>query len=65
MKTAQEWQDELCGETSVESIRAIQLDSLTWAAMLLTINADSRTRGFNAVHKLVVELQEDLEKRVG
>lgn len=27
MKTAQEWQDELCGETSLESIRAIQDDA--------------------------------------
>jgi hypothetical protein len=49
MKTAKQWQDELAGETSVESIREIQLDALTHAATLLTANADSRHRGFEAV----------------
>lgn len=40
-----------------ELIRQIQLDALEHAAMLLTANADSPTKGFEAVHKLIVQLK--------
>lgn len=56
MKTAQQWQDELAGETSVQSIRAIQADALSQAISLMTVNADSPTRGFNAIWRLMLEL---------
>lgn len=38
-------------------IKTIQLDALESAATLLTANADSPTRGFEAVHKLIVALK--------
>jgi hypothetical protein len=38
MKTAQEWQEELAGETSVESIKAIQADALRHAAAVVKSN---------------------------
>lgn len=58
MKTAQEWQDELAGETSLQSIAAIQLDALTHAARMVTAHADSPARGFMAIHKLIAKLGE-------
>ncbi len=57
MRTAEQWQEELAGETSVESIRAIQEDALSHAAVLLTANAHSPTKGFEAVHRELVKLQ--------
>ena len=38
-------------------LKFVQLDALESVAMLLTANADSTTRGFEAVHKLIVELK--------
>jgi hypothetical protein len=38
MKTAQEWQKELSGETSIEAIRAIQADALQHAAAFVKSN---------------------------
>ena len=38
MKTAQEWQEELAGETSIESIQAIQADALRHAAAFVKSN---------------------------
>jgi len=35
MKSAEEWQEELAGETSIESIRQIQSDALLDAAHFL------------------------------
>ena len=35
MKTPQEWQDELAGETSLQSIAAIQADALVEAAKIV------------------------------
>lgn len=57
MKTAQEWQDELAGETSLESIRAIQADAMTHAARTITAHADSPERGFRAILKDIDALE--------
>ena len=38
MKTAQKWQEELAGETSIESIKAIQADALLHAAAFVKSN---------------------------
>jgi hypothetical protein len=57
MKTAQEWQDELAGETSLESIRAIQADAMTHAARNITAHADSPERGFRAILKDIDALE--------
>jgi hypothetical protein len=40
-----------------DDYEAIQLDALEHAASLLTANADSPTRGFNAIHRLIVKLK--------
>lgn len=61
MKSAQQWQHELQGETSIESIRAIQVDALAHAASLLTANADSAHRGFNAVYDALLKLEDEKE----
>ena len=54
MKTAQEWQDELNGETSVKSIREIQIDALSTAVKLLI--EKGRFDGYNAVVDLLDSL---------
>lgn len=68
MKTKQEWaadfwQRNFMGPKAAVNdcferlFAEIQLDALESAATLLTSNADSPTRGFEAVHKLIVELK--------
>ena len=57
MKTAQEWQDELASETSLESIRAIQADAITHAARIITAHADSACQGFRAILKCIDALE--------
>lgn len=51
MKTAEEWQNELAGETSVESYRRIQSDAIYAAALII---AKERTVGA-AVDRLLFE----------
>jgi hypothetical protein len=41
MKTAKQWQDELAGETSVESIQQIQRDALNQA--IIIVNQEAAT----------------------
>ena len=55
MKTAKQWDDE--GVAYASAAEKIQLDALEHAASLLTANADSPTRGFNAIHRLIVKLK--------
>lgn len=66
MKTAQEWIQEktqfvsknVCTKRFKEmDIVAIQADALGQAVSLLTMNADSPRRGFNAVYQLMLKLQ--------
>jgi len=55
MKTAKQWDDE--GVAYASAAEKIQLDALEHAASLLTANADSPTRGFNSIHRLIVKLK--------
>jgi hypothetical protein len=65
MKTPKQWHDEIgyastCPKLTkhrTDKIQEIQLDALEHAASLLTANADSPTRGFNAIHRLIVKLK--------
>lgn len=57
MKTAQQWFDVLPESLTLKTINDIQADALEQAVSLLTCNADSPTRGFNAVYRLMVKLQ--------
>lgn len=53
MKTAKQWQEELAGETSVESIQSIQTDALVAAMKVLTNYKQSRA---DAVAELAIEI---------
>ena len=57
MKTAKQWMLTKENPNLETHIELIQLDALEHAASLLTANADSPTRGFNAIHRLIVKLK--------
>lgn len=57
MKSAQQWQEELNGETSIESIKAIQADALTEAVTLVTAPGNSHLRIYNALFDLLQTVQ--------
>lgn len=57
MKTAEQWQEELAGETSVESIRQIQIDALAWAATLPKHPATSLLQKREQIWNKIEELQ--------
>lgn len=59
MKTAFQWQEELKGETSLESIKAIQADAITNCVSILTMNANRSVRGFDEVFKLLLSVTSD------
>ena len=50
MKTAKQWQEELAGETSVQSIQRIQVDALVSAASIVV---QARRAGLNPISELV------------
>lgn len=56
-----DWQYRSCCGTAIvmsESVvKQIQADALEHATQLLTVNGDSPDRGFNAVYRLMLELQ--------
>ena len=51
MKTAEQWQEELAGETSVQSIRRIQANALV-AATILVVRC--RRTGIDPVSELAI-----------
>lgn len=57
MKTAEQWQEELCGETSVESIRRIQTDALAQALFLI-----DRLRTMRNTQDIRMAITEEIEK---
>jgi hypothetical protein len=69
MKTPEQWHDEIGYASScpkltkhrTDKIREIQLDMLEHAALLLAAHADSPTRGFNAILRLIVKLKRAAE----
>jgi hypothetical protein len=65
MRTAQQWtkyRDFLGGEYDTAErmqklIAEVQADALQYATLLLTANADSQERGFNAVYRCMLEVK--------
>jgi len=69
MKTAQQWQDELVGETSVESILAIQTDALVEAMRIASNYKKARIEAVEELKDVICNLQPapkpiDLEARI-
>lgn len=51
MKTAKQWQEELKGETSVESIMEIQRDALLAASIIISKKRDAVYVGSNPIRE--------------
>lgn len=58
MKTAEQWQEELSGETSVIAIKRIQLDALASAIRAVANYRQSRA---DAVSEVAIEMEKLIE----